>query len=451
MFTAIGFLSLFGFAVFYALARSPIFGLYAYLAAFFVHPPSRWWGSMLPDLRWVLLGGMVALLAIFIHREKLAPKPLWTSNAPAAILVSFCVWLWIQNLWALDSPTHLDASIQYVKYLIAFYLVYRVIDSKDRLRDFLFAHTLGCAMLGAIATFAGRMSAGRLDGIGGPGIDDSNTLAMYLATGALTGAGIVLAQSGWRRYVCLVGLVFIANGFVLANSRGSLLGLFAGGVILMMAKATHHRRLFWALTVIAAIGAGSLIDQRFISRMFTIANVLEDVGTDSSAESRVVLYKAQLKMFQAYPHGSGHRGTAVLSPQYMDARWLTRGAADPEEGNAYRSSHNTLMTTLVEQGVPGIVLFLCLLAWFGKTTLRLRRWGKENVDPQLVTYTAAVCASLTVVIVAGMATDYLMAEVQFWLFAALVCALQLRAGLAPAAVPARRAVPVGVWGHAGLK
>jgi hypothetical protein len=450
MFTAAAFVLFFGFAMVYALSRNPAFGLYAYLAAFFIHPPSRWWGSMLPDLRWVLLAALVALLAVFIHRERLARKPTWTSSPPALVAALFCVWLWIQNLWALDPQTHLSGTIQYTKYLIVFYLVYRVIDTKERLRDFLFAHMLGCAMLGMIATFMGRMYAGRLDGIGGPGIDDSNTLSMYLATGALAGAGVILAQPGWRRYVALGGVVFIMNGFVLANSRGSLLGLLAGGVVLMIAKATHHRRLFWALTVLAALSAGSLIDQRFISRMFTIASVMEDASVDSSAESRVVLYKAQFKMFQSYPHGTGHRGTAVLSPLYLDERWLSRDVGADESANAYRSSHNTFLTALVEQGVPGAILYLVLLFWFAKTTLTLRRWNKERADPQLVTYAASICAGLTVVLVAGMATDYLMAEVQFWLLAALVSAFQLRAGLAPTTAVVPQPVR-GTLGHASYR
>ena len=34
------------------------------------------------------------------------------------------------------------------KYLVAFWFVYRVVDSKERVRDVLLAHVLGCALLG---------------------------------------------------------------------------------------------------------------------------------------------------------------------------------------------------------------------------------------------------------------------------------------------------------------
>ena len=47
-----------------AFIRHPIFGLYFYLASIYVHPPSRWWGYMLPDLRWALLSAGVTVLAV---------------------------------------------------------------------------------------------------------------------------------------------------------------------------------------------------------------------------------------------------------------------------------------------------------------------------------------------------------------------------------------------------
>jgi hypothetical protein len=38
-----------------ALTRHPIYGVWLYIGAIYIHPPSRWWASMLPDMRWSLL------------------------------------------------------------------------------------------------------------------------------------------------------------------------------------------------------------------------------------------------------------------------------------------------------------------------------------------------------------------------------------------------------------
>ena len=50
--TAIIFLLLFAGGLGLCLFRHPIYGLYTYVAVFYLHPPSRWWAAALPDLRW---------------------------------------------------------------------------------------------------------------------------------------------------------------------------------------------------------------------------------------------------------------------------------------------------------------------------------------------------------------------------------------------------------------
>src|SRR4051812_17994096 len=115
----------------WAFTRHPVYGFYFYLASFYVHPPSRWWGYVLPDLRWALLSAGITVLAVMFHRGRLASKPPWISNTPAAVLTLYTAWMWIQMPWALDFPTHLSGSVQYLKYLVAIWFVYRICDGKE--------------------------------------------------------------------------------------------------------------------------------------------------------------------------------------------------------------------------------------------------------------------------------------------------------------------------------
>jgi hypothetical protein len=426
-----------------AFKRDPIFGLYFYMATLYVHPPSRWWGAMLPDPRWALLSALVTILAVALHRGRLHEKPVWFTSAPALLFILYDLWMWVQLPWALDFDSHVQGGVKLIKYLIVVWFVYRIVDRKEHLRDLLFAHVLGCGLLGIYAHYTPR-DGNRLDGVGGPGIDDANTLGMYLATGALAAATLVMSQKGWRRWASLVALVLIGEGFVLANSRGAFLGLVAGGLTLAWCKAREHRRVFWVLAFVGVAGFVTAIDKAFIERMFTISDVTsEEEGAEASARSRYVIYQAQLRMFADYPLGAGYRGTVVLSPSYIDRQYLVGGGKDDD---AARSSHNTFMTTLVEQGAPGALLFIILVLWLLHSTLRIRRASKRGADPELVSMAAACAAGLMVVIVAGSAADYLMAEVQFWLFAALAAALQLaeaKAQPAPAAAAAARAPVLG--------
>ncbi len=409
-----------------AFKRHPIFGFYFYLTTTFVYPTGRWWGYMLPDLRWAFLSAFITGVAIIFHQGKLHSKPIWLANPPAVVMVLYSGWMWLQTPWALDLETHLDGSVRFVKYLVAFWFVYRIVDSKERLRDLLFAHVLGCGLLGILAQFIGR-DGDRLDGVGGPGIDDANTLGMYLATGAIVGIGLFVTQTGWRRYLSLASLVVIVNGIVLANSRGSFIGILAGGLLLTVCRAKQHRWLLRAFLLVGAIGLTVIVDQTFIDRMFSIQDVAsDDDRTDTSTRSRAELAKAQVQMFLDYPMGTGHRGTAVLSTRYLDRKWLTLDHGG-DESTAARSSHNTFLTTLVEQGVPGAILFVSLTIWCLVAAVRIRGMNGLRGDPEIITLGAAVCGALAAVWVAGNTADYLMAELQFWMFACLVSTLQLGA------------------------
>ena len=399
-----------------AFTRHPIYGVYFYFSTTYVYAPARWWGGYLPDVRWALLAAAVTAMAIVVHRKTLKPKPLWLAQGPAALLILYVVWMAIQTPWALDLSEHVTGMTQIVKCLLALWFVYRVIDSKERLRDVAFAHVLGCALLGLYAQFTGRQQ-GRLDGVGGPNLDDANTLAMYLVTGAIVAVGLVITQRSWRRWVSLASLVLITNGFILANSRGAFIGLVAGGLVLALTTARPHRRMFWAFAAVGMIGLVSLMDQTFIDRMFTIEDVAsDDENADTSARSRVAVAKAQMQMFVEHPMGIGYRGTVVLSQRYLDRKWLTLG----DDETATRSSHSTFLTAMVEQGLPGAVIYGVLVLWVFSAALRIRRLNAACVDPELVTLGASFCAALTVVLVAGISADYLTKEVQFWLYAALL-------------------------------
>jgi hypothetical protein len=445
MFSLAAFVILFIVGTVLAFARHPIFGLWLYLASIYVHPPSRWWANMLPDLRWALLSAGIALLALFIHRKKIVPPPQpWHRTAPGMLLLLFVIWLWVQNLWALDGPTHFGASVQFTKYLIVFYLVYRLAGSVRDATDILLAHVMGCFFLGMVAFHVGRTLGDRLDGVGGPGIDDANTLGMYFSTAVVVGSTLLLSVRRWRAAILIGTLPIILNGLILTGSRGAFLGLVAGGLVLLLLRPPQRAWMFWGAGALGVILAVSLVDDKFVNRMFTLSDVADTGGRiDGSAENRMVLLDVQWLMAARYPHGAGHRGTAALSPQYLGREWLTKRAGESED-QAARSSHNTFMTVLVEQGIPGILIYGALCLWGAITVARL--WVlRRRVPPDVSAPAIACAAAMAVVLIAGQFADYLLAEVQIWLFALLAAGVQHVAHAvqqAPRQSPAGRPQPL---------
>lgn len=424
--TAAVFLACFVAGLGLALFRNPIYGLYTYIAVFYLDAPSRWWGEGLPDLRWSFLTAGVTALAMLRVKADPARVP-WYKTAPAVFFIAYTAWLWIQSPWALDPEMHRECAIQFTKFIIVYWMIYRLIDTPELSADFLLAHVLGSFYLGLLA-FTSNVS-GRLDGVGGPGIDDSNTLGMHVATAAIAGAMLIFAQRDWRRRIAaIVAVPFILNTVVLTGSRGAFLALFMGGLAIFWLRPRENTKVFYMLAIGAVLGFGYVASETFWERMGTIESAArQDDSMDNSAEGRIEQFKAGLIMFRSHPLGVGHRGFATLSADYLGEEYLVDGA---------RSSHNTPLTALVEQGVPGAIMYFLLMMWIAKSCILASRAAKAKKPLLTVSMTAAVCGGLVTAIVGGLFADFLKAEVMVWLLA-LLASLRAMLSALPAVVATR--------------
>ena len=415
--TALAFVCAFVAGLVLAFVRHPRYGLYTYIAVFYIHPPSRWWGSFAPEMRWALIASIVTLIATWRLKDD-GQRPTWLKTTPARILLLMTAWIWIQNAWALDSAEHLDLSVVFTKYVMLFYLIYRLVDTPREAVNFLLVHVLGCFYLGWLA-FNAPVS-GRLEGVGGPGINEANAFAMQMATAIVIGAMMVLSSRGARRWVAFASMPLLLNSIVLAGSRGAFVAILCAGLVLAMLKPHADRKLFYGLAGLAVVLFGMLAHDYFWERMSSMKAAAQDdtADMDNSALSRIVMFEAQLRMARSHPLGTGHRGTAVLSPAYLDERFLLKDPDHPDLPGQ-RSSHNTFMTALVEQGIPGLLMFTAIWVWCIVEVVRVRRLRAIRDNSEDAAMLAGVAGALMVVFVAGMFVDYFKAEVQIWLLAAL--------------------------------
>jgi O-antigen ligase len=405
-----------------ALLRHPIYGLYAYIAVFYLDPPSRWWGAALPDLRWSLFAAVVTLIASMRLPTDKTRAP-WYSATPPKLLIAFAVWLWMQYFWALVPERQLELALLFTKYVLLYYLIYRLVDSRERAIMFLLVHIAGCFYFGWLGFTA--QDGGRLEGVGGPGVNEANALAMHVGTGVLAGAMLILALRGYRQWFVLLAMPFMLNILVLAGSRGAFLGLLVGGLALFFLKPRSHRGLFYAFAAAGVVLFLSVTNQSFWERMGTIGAAVDRTEQmDESAASRYAIVAAQWRMFQNHPLGAGHRGTAALSRQYLEVKYLTSTTGDLET-NGERSSHNTIMTVVTEHGIPGIVLLVALVLSVARAVLKLRDERRPGLTTDIVAMNAAVGGMLALVFVAGNFTDYIKTEVVIWALALLGCLGQL--------------------------
>lgn len=425
-----------------AFVRHPIYGLYTYVAVFYLDAHNRWWGQDLPDLRWGLLAAVVTAVAMFRIKPNPYRKP-WYRTFPAMFLFAYTAWLWIQTPWALDPQMHRECSIIFTKFIIVYYIVYRLVDTPKLTADFLLANLLGCFYLGIVA-LGTPLSGGRLDGVGGSGIDDSNTLGMHAGAIAVAGSMLVLAMTGWRRYVAIVAILFTLNMVVLTGSRGAFLALVLGGLTLFVLRPREKTRVFYAYAVLGVMAFLYVAPDSFWERMQTIESAAKrDENMDNSAEGRFEQMKAGLVMFSDYPIGVGHRGFPILSPAYLAEEHL-------ESKSGQRASHNTFISALVEQGFIGGILFASMILWVLASCLLARVWAKRRRPLLETSIVAAVCGGLIVVIVGGMFADFLKVEVQVWLLS-LLSSLKGMPVSVPTSIPTHAMPDPHAPGFAGMR
>ncbi|HEY7378247.1 MAG TPA: O-antigen ligase family protein [Steroidobacteraceae bacterium] len=414
--TALAFLFFFMVGCVLAFVRHPIYGLITYVGVYYLHPPSRWWGQALPDLRWSLLVAVLTLLALMVSKHKGPPLPPAGRKLIAGLVV-FVLWCLVQSLWALDPALHQELIVLVAKYTLLALLIIKCVDSERHLRLFLWSHVLGCLYLGWIVfqTYIG----GRFEGFGGPDINEANAGALQIVTGIFVASSLFLASKWLGRAALLGGMPFIVNALVATMSRSGFLAAGVGGILFNLFTPLRERRRVRVLSVLAIILFAILTNPLYWLRMGSVTQAGEEVEGIDTGAGRLPLMQAQLRMFAQHPLGCGHRCTAVLSPNFLEDKYLTGSGEDRA-----RASHNTFLSALVEQGVIGAVLYILLAVWIWKNIRELSRRlkGQEGFLPTLL---PAVVAILGSIVVGDLFVDYLKSEVRIWFVAVVVVMLNL--------------------------
>lgn len=420
--TALAFLAVYFAGLGLAFFR-PIFGLMAYLWAFYQYPESRWWSGDVPSLRWSLIAAAVTLVAERLYtlrdggRDSTSERTAedssdsttpWYYVGGLVWLTAFSAWIWIQTPWALNRTWHFDGAILFSKYVVLFFLLFRLIRDTKSAELFGWAHVAGCVLWGWLAWSADVN--GRMELSLGPGVEDANGAGLHLGTGVAF-AGLLLFGSRYKlRWLVIPAIPFILNGVILTASRGSMLGLIAAGIIALLLGPRKKRAITVGGVLLGAvlffILAGSEV---FWDRMATL-RPSEGEEVEASAASRVVIADANWQMFLDHPVGVGHRGNLVLSPDYIPLMYLS-----PDVN--LRAAHNTILAVLVDHGAIGAILYVGLHLWAALKLIKMKRLDKQGLPQELGTLRAAAGATLAALIVCGFFSNYIKAEVGIWSFA----------------------------------
>lgn len=411
--TALGFLAVFFVGCMVAFKR-PFVGLLLYFFVFYMHPPGKYWGAYLPELRWTFIVAIITLLSTLAHEKN---KGRWIQASTSKYIIAFLTFVVVQLPFAISFNWHKEYLVLLVKIVLLYFLVVTIVNTNKRLIWVIVTNVIGAGYIGlnALQTH----TRGRFENAGLPSIEDSNLLSIHLIPIVMMGAFLFL--SGYfkkKGFLLFIPIAFVGNLIIMTGSRGALGGLAVAGLVaLLVATKDYRKRLtLWAAAAMVAISFLSidLIVERFEAMMVDEEGQVQE----KSAASRMVIINAQIEMFKSYLiMGGGHRTTLLLSPIYIPPEYLTQTAI-----GGVRGSHNLTMSILADHGIVGGFFYAMIIV---SALLAAGRLIVNRQNEDIVRLLAlGLFAGYVGVFAASQFSNSKVMEISFWLFA-FITALSL--------------------------
>lgn len=411
--TALGFLAVFAIGCLVALKR-PFVGLLLYFFVFYMHPPGKYWGAYIPELRWTFIVAIITLISTFVHEQN---KSEWISAKSSKYLLAFLAFVAIQTPFAISTAWHKEYLVLLIKIVLLYFLIVTIVTSRKRLIWVIVTNLIGAGYIGlnALQTH----SRGRFENAGLPSIEDSNLLAIHMLPILMMGAFIFL--SGYFKkygYLLVIPLAFIGNLIIMTGSRGAIGALIVAGFSALLFATKDFRGRLYKWGFIALIAVSSLSINLIIDRFEAMLADNEGQIQEKSAASRMVIINGQLEMFKTkILFGGGHRTTLLLSPYYIPPEYLTRTAI-----GGVRGSHNLTMSILTDHGlIGGSVYFMLVLTCI----LSARRIVKNrNYSSQDRLIALGLLSGYIGILAASQFSNSKVMEISVWMFA-FIASLEL--------------------------
>lgn len=374
-----------------------------------------WWFQPLRGLgiRYSLVLAVATGLGIALNwRKRAFGKSAVARQEKLCLLLVGLVWLLVilgPETIGRDVVDH--PSVKFTKIIVFGLMLSHIATSFRKVDQVLWVLVIGALILGlqAYDTPLRQFARGRIERVGGSDFREANGLAAYLVA-LFPFIAVKFLSSRWLgKALCTVAGAFAANTIVLTRSRGAFVGLAFGAVAaVIMAPKKYRVRILISL-IVAGSGLYYLTDQQFRDRMSTITRS-EDTR-DSSAESRVAIWKGGLAMIADNPLGVGPGNFYQFIGKY----------ARQHPG---RDAHNTFIRCTAELGLLGMATVLMLLG-SGVWSMRrlMKRAGRlpEPYKEQVVYTSYAIITSICSLVGCFMTMTLLYMEAVWWILLLPVC------------------------------
>jgi len=255
----------------------------------------------------------------------------------------------------------IEGFVDIIKILVFYVLVVHLVNTRKRLKDFVWTFSLLTAYLAGnslYAYFTGNLKFAqgieRAVGQTSAGGDPNHLGATMASAFPLFFLLVRQKALGWKRITFAGGLPLLIITMSITGSRSALLGFLGCAVYLWW---TSSRRVMFGIVGLSIlVGGYLLLPQQYQQRYSTMT----ETELDASSQSRINTWKAGIRMIMDRPlFGVGIRCFGVAhgmnySPSYQRS-WL--------------ESHNLYLQVPAEIGLVGALFFFAFLIEF----LRLNR------------------------------------------------------------------------------
>ncbi|MGH8249500.1 MAG: O-antigen ligase family protein [Steroidobacteraceae bacterium] len=288
----------------------------------------------------------------------------------ARIFVTFIVFTVMSLAWAVVTEHAFNAIRPLVDFTVFFVLTVTLIDRPKRIVQVALTFVLIVTALVArnLSVLGDAMRASAF--AAGPFLGDGNDFAWGMVIALPIVGYLTLGQRSFLlRAAGAFGAVICLMGVVGTASRGSSLGL-AGALLFYLLFVSRHK-LRTALSIaVLALGVLFLAPSGYMDRMKSIAAYQED----SSAQSRLTLWRAAFDMSLDYPLGVGAGNFSSAYGRFYSP------VGDRAEGGSevmwapgrWLNAHSIYFKTLGEYGMLGLLLVVSLIVINVRSSLEMR-------------------------------------------------------------------------------
>lgn len=312
----------------------------------------------LGTLRPALLTGVLAT-ALYLFDRHEARRASLLVVPTTKYLMAFLFWMMLSVPGALVLGNSLDLVFgTFIKTVLMFLLVAGSVRNIRDVERLLFVYLLAASVYATVAVTRFDLGAGTDWRLGRLYYYDANDLATLLVTAMPFGLYFLhTARRTAGRVLAVLALVVLTMAFVRTGSRGGFIALAAViGFIVLRYSAISLRRRLSASVLVVLVVVGTASDQ-YWEQMGTILSDADYNHTDESG--RLQIWRRGVGYMLRHPLlgvGPGNFQTAEgTMSQFAERQQFGVGVR-------WNAAHNSYVLVGAELGVPGLALFVAIIA-----------------------------------------------------------------------------------------